>query len=114
MQYGFIIPRGSVQDILALAVEAEDAGWDGFSGRYAFTHATIRETLYADLPTAQRLRLHRRNRQERRRGGKTGRECCQAKLFHDCHRYSNDVGRAWPVFSHSINDRCRTSVIRNW
>ena len=29
MQYGFIIPRGTVQDIIALAAEAEAAGWDG-------------------------------------------------------------------------------------
>jgi DNA-binding CsgD family transcriptional regulator/tetratricopeptide (TPR) repeat protein len=30
------------------------------SGRYQFTHALIRETIYEDLPTADRLRLHGR------------------------------------------------------
>ena len=29
MQYGFTIPRGDVQTIIDLAVEAEEAGWDG-------------------------------------------------------------------------------------
>src|SRR2546421_3557236 len=29
MQYGFIIPRGDVETILEMAVEAEEAGWDG-------------------------------------------------------------------------------------
>jgi alkanesulfonate monooxygenase SsuD/methylene tetrahydromethanopterin reductase-like flavin-dependent oxidoreductase (luciferase family) len=29
MQYGFIIPCGDVETIVALAVEAEEAGWDG-------------------------------------------------------------------------------------
>jgi hypothetical protein len=29
MQYGFIIPRGDVATILEMAVEAEEAGWDG-------------------------------------------------------------------------------------
>jgi hypothetical protein len=28
MQYGFIIPRGDVETIVALATEAEEAGWD--------------------------------------------------------------------------------------
>ena len=68
----------------------------------------------AATAAGQRLRLDRRNRQERRRGGETGRKRCQAKLFHDCHRYSNDVGRAWPVFSHSIKRSRPTRVIRNW
>ena len=29
MQYGFIIPRGDVDTIVAMAIEAEEAGWDG-------------------------------------------------------------------------------------
>lgn len=29
MQYGFIIPRGDVDTIVAMATEAEEAGWDG-------------------------------------------------------------------------------------
>ncbi len=29
MQYGFIIPRGDVETILEMAIEAEEAGWDG-------------------------------------------------------------------------------------
>lgn len=29
MQYGFIIPRGDVETIVAMAMEAEEAGWDG-------------------------------------------------------------------------------------
>ncbi len=29
MQYGFVIPRGDVDTIVAMAVEAEEAGWDG-------------------------------------------------------------------------------------
>ena len=29
MQYGFIIPRGDVETILEMTVEAEEAGWDG-------------------------------------------------------------------------------------
>src|SRR6266849_4214561 len=29
MQYGFVIPRGDIQSIVALAQEAEVAGWDG-------------------------------------------------------------------------------------
>lgn len=29
MRYGFIIPRGDVDFIVAMAVEAEEAGWDG-------------------------------------------------------------------------------------
>jgi alkanesulfonate monooxygenase SsuD/methylene tetrahydromethanopterin reductase-like flavin-dependent oxidoreductase (luciferase family) len=29
MRYGFIIPRGDVDAIVAMAVEAEEAGWDG-------------------------------------------------------------------------------------
>ncbi len=29
MQYGFIIPRGDADTILAMAIEAEEAGWDG-------------------------------------------------------------------------------------
>ncbi|GER91358.1 luciferase-like protein [Dictyobacter vulcani] len=29
MQYGFIIPRGNVHEILELTQEAEEAGWDG-------------------------------------------------------------------------------------
>ena len=29
MQYGFIIPRGDLQTILEMAIEAEEAGWDG-------------------------------------------------------------------------------------
>ena len=28
-------------------------------GRYSFTHALIRETLYAELSTARRVRFHR-------------------------------------------------------
>jgi alkanesulfonate monooxygenase SsuD/methylene tetrahydromethanopterin reductase-like flavin-dependent oxidoreductase (luciferase family) len=30
MRYGFVMPGGDAQDAVALAVEAEDAGWDGF------------------------------------------------------------------------------------
>jgi len=29
MKYGFIIPRGDVDTIVAMAIEAEEAGWDG-------------------------------------------------------------------------------------
>src|SRR5258708_39268693 len=29
MQYGFVIPRGDIQSVVALAQEAEAAGWDG-------------------------------------------------------------------------------------
>jgi hypothetical protein len=29
MQYGFIIPRGDVETILEMTIEAEEAGWDG-------------------------------------------------------------------------------------
>ena len=29
MHYGFIIPRGNIETVLQLAVEAEEAGWDG-------------------------------------------------------------------------------------
>ncbi len=29
MHYGFIIPRGDVETILEMAIEAEEAGWDG-------------------------------------------------------------------------------------
>ena len=29
MKYGFIIPRGDVDTIVAMAIEAEGAGWDG-------------------------------------------------------------------------------------
>lgn len=29
MRYGFIIPRGEVEELIELACEAEDAGWDG-------------------------------------------------------------------------------------
>lgn len=63
----------------ALLVEASDAGaeavFDGLEqaeearllvpvagrpGRYAFAHALVRSTLYDELPTTRRLRLHRR------------------------------------------------------
>src|SRR5436853_6014018 len=29
MQYGFIIPRGNIHEIVEMACEAEAAGWDG-------------------------------------------------------------------------------------
>jgi alkanesulfonate monooxygenase SsuD/methylene tetrahydromethanopterin reductase-like flavin-dependent oxidoreductase (luciferase family) len=29
MQYGFVIPNGDVQTVVALAREVEEAGWDG-------------------------------------------------------------------------------------
>jgi tetratricopeptide (TPR) repeat protein len=63
----------------ALLVEASDAGADavfdaleqaeearllipvaGKPGRYGFAHALVRSTLYDELPTTRRLRLHRR------------------------------------------------------
>ncbi len=33
---------------------------DGRRGRYAFVHALVRSTLYDEIPTTRRLRLHRR------------------------------------------------------
>jgi tetratricopeptide (TPR) repeat protein len=32
----------------------------GTAGRYRFSHALVRETIYGDLPPAERMRLHRR------------------------------------------------------
>jgi class 3 adenylate cyclase/DNA-binding CsgD family transcriptional regulator len=51
-------------DLLDLVSEAEAArlveAVPGALGRYRFAHALIRETLYAELRTARRVRLHRR------------------------------------------------------
>jgi class 3 adenylate cyclase/DNA-binding CsgD family transcriptional regulator len=55
---------GSTLPVLGRLEEAEQArlvaGAPGAPGRYRFAHALVRETLYAGLGTAQRIRLHRR------------------------------------------------------
>jgi class 3 adenylate cyclase len=51
-------------EVLERIEEAEDARivveMEGAAGRYRFSHALIRETLYDELRTTHRLRLHRR------------------------------------------------------
>ncbi len=50
--------------LLELLHEADEAGFlsepAGAVGRYAFAHALVRETLYEEIPTPVRVRLHRR------------------------------------------------------
>lgn len=53
-----------VDDVLGALAEAEQArlvvAASDRPGRYGFDHALVRSTLYSELPTAQRLRTHRR------------------------------------------------------
>jgi tetratricopeptide (TPR) repeat protein/predicted Ser/Thr protein kinase len=54
------LPEDRLLDVLDEAVGAklvQEA--PGVPGRYAFTHALVRETLYGELTTARRARLHR-------------------------------------------------------
>ncbi|HEX2241509.1 MAG TPA: AAA family ATPase, partial [Actinomycetota bacterium] len=46
-------------ELLTPAVSAEIISETSALGRYAFTHILIRETLYEDLTTTKRMRLHR-------------------------------------------------------
>jgi tetratricopeptide (TPR) repeat protein len=71
-----VIGREFDRDILTATVNADDeavldaleeaeeahliAGGEGHAGRYAFVHALVRSTLYDEIPTTRRLRLHRR------------------------------------------------------
>jgi tetratricopeptide (TPR) repeat protein len=55
------VPAPDVLDILNEAIVAGVVSKPpGVATRYSFAHMLIRETLYDDLPTAQRLRLHQR------------------------------------------------------
>jgi tetratricopeptide (TPR) repeat protein len=55
----------------------------GGLGRYRFSHDLIRETLYDELPTAQRIRLHRRLAETLDRGGSAAGEAHLPELaFH--------------------------------
>ncbi|HEX4528664.1 MAG TPA: AAA family ATPase [Acidimicrobiia bacterium] len=58
------VARRTAVDVLDALDQATDAGLvaehPGRMGRYSFTHALIRQTLYAELKTAQRVRLHER------------------------------------------------------
>ncbi len=50
----------AVLDALEEAEEARLVTAVGGLGRYAFVHALVRSTLYDEIPTTRRLRLHRR------------------------------------------------------
>jgi tetratricopeptide (TPR) repeat protein len=53
--------REAVLDALEEAEEAHlITTGDGPRGRYSFVHALVRSTLYEEIPTTRRLRLHRR------------------------------------------------------
>jgi DNA-binding CsgD family transcriptional regulator/tetratricopeptide (TPR) repeat protein len=54
------VPLDALLDLLDEAVGARLAEEGSAPGRYRFSHALIRETLYDELSTARRLRLHRR------------------------------------------------------
>ncbi len=61
-----IVVTASTRDpeaVLDALEEAEDArlimGVDGLPGRYIFVHALVRSTLYDEIATTRRLRLHR-------------------------------------------------------
>lgn len=52
--------RDRILDLVGVAIQAGVLGEESLAlGRYRFTHALIRETLYDDLPLAERVRLHR-------------------------------------------------------
>lgn len=57
------IVDGGVETVLDAIGEAETGGLveavTGRSGTYRFAHALVRSTLYDELPTSRRLRLHR-------------------------------------------------------
>jgi class 3 adenylate cyclase/tetratricopeptide (TPR) repeat protein len=71
-----VVGREFDRDILTEAVNADEeavldaleeseearliTSGDGRAGRYAFVHALVRSTLYEEIPTTRRLRLHRR------------------------------------------------------
>jgi len=55
------LPRARVLELVEEAVASRIvAEVSRVPGRYGFTHALIRETLYADLPASRRMDLHRR------------------------------------------------------
>lgn len=53
------VDREAVLDALEEAEEARLVAGES-RGRYAFVHALVRSTLYDEIPTTRRLRLHRR------------------------------------------------------
>ncbi len=54
------VPGERLLELLAEAVDARILTETASVGRYAFSHALVRETLYEELATPVRVRLHRR------------------------------------------------------
>ncbi len=76
--------RGELLDLLSAAVDLEMVdGVAGHPGRYRFTHALIRETIYAQLSPARRTELHRRfgDRLEERARGSIA-DCLPELAYH--------------------------------
>ena len=65
IDHDILVEAGSrdAEQVLDALEEAEDArlimGVDGHAGRYIFVHALVRSTLYDEIATTRRLRLHR-------------------------------------------------------
>ena len=77
------IPEDALLDVLDTAIAARLVHEvPGTAGRYTFTHALVRETLYGGLTKARRARLHRRVAETLERLSPPGREPVADLAFH--------------------------------
>ena len=90
------IPEDDLIDVLDTAITARLVQEvPGVAGRYTFTHALVRETLYGRLTTARRARLHRRVGETLERLSTPGREPVADLAFHFSQAVSGgDIDRA--------------------
>ena len=77
------IPEDALLDVLDTTIAARLLQEvPGTAGRYTFTHALVRETLYGGLTQARRARLHRRVAETLERLSPPGREPIADLAFH--------------------------------
>ena len=77
------IPEDALLDVLDTTIAARLVQEvPGTAGRYTFTHALVRETLYGGLTKARRARLHRRVAETLERLSPPGREPVADLAFH--------------------------------
>ena len=77
------IPEDALLDVLDTTIAARLVQEvPGTAGRYTFTHALVRETLYGGLTKARRARLHRRVAETLERLSPPGREPIADLAFH--------------------------------